>query len=101
MVAKYYNIHFKPSANIELAPVAETGFSHRLTAYKIEGHLFGKLFFLESVAFQFHACMLNAEVAQSLKSYGYFSDLGVGIRTTRQTLNMLYLLVSILLNTVS
>ena len=24
-----------------IAPVAETGFSHRLTAYKIVGHLFG------------------------------------------------------------
>ena len=24
-----------------LAPVAETGFSHRLTTYKIEGHFFG------------------------------------------------------------
>ena len=24
-----------------LAPVAETGFSHRLTAYKIVGHFFG------------------------------------------------------------
>ena len=28
-------------ANIYLAPMAETGFSHRLTAYKIVGHFFG------------------------------------------------------------
>ena len=75
-----------------LSPVAETGFSHRLTAYKIMGHFFGlsyrkisgnnqvkNCFFLESVAFQFHARMLSSEVAQSLKSYGNFSDLGVGI----------------------
>ena len=26
---------------LPLAPVAETGFSHRLTAYKIVGHFFG------------------------------------------------------------
>ena len=75
-----------------LAPVAETGFSHRLTAYKIVGHFFGlpylnisgnnqveNSFFLESVTFQFHARMLSSEVAQSLKSYGPFSDLGVAI----------------------
>ena len=54
------------------APVAETGFSHRLTAYKIVGHFFGlsyreisgsnqvKNSFLESVAFQFHARMLSS-----------------------------------------
>ena len=35
--------------------------------------------FLESVTFQFHARMLSSEVAQSLKSYGHFSDLGVEI----------------------
>ena len=79
----------------QLAPVAETGFSHRLTAYKIVGHFFGlsyrkisgsnqvKNSFLESVTFQFHACMLSSEseVAQSLLiiSYGHFSDLGDGI----------------------
>ena len=72
--------------------MAETGFSHRLTAYKIVGHFFGlsyrkisgsnqvkNIFFLESVTFQSHARMLSSEVAQSLKSYGHFSDLGVGI----------------------
>ena len=78
---------------MSLAPVAETGFSHRLTTYKIVGHFFGlsyrkisgsiiirsKIVFLESVTFQFHARMLSSEVAQSLKSYGHFSDLGVGI----------------------
>ena len=35
--------------------------------------------FLESVTFQFHARMLSSEVAQSLKSYEHFSDLGVEI----------------------
>ena len=71
--------------------MAETGFSHRLTAYTIVGHFFGlsyrkfsegnqvKNLCLESVAFQSHARMLSSEVAQSLKSYGHFSDLGVGI----------------------
>ena len=74
-----------------LAPVAETGFSHRLTAYKIVGHFFGLSFrkisgsdqvknsFLESVIFQLYARILSSEVAQSLKNYGHFSDLGVGI----------------------
>ena len=74
-----------------VAPVAETGFSHRLTAYKIVGHFFGLSYreislynqvensFLESVTFQLHARMLSSEVAQSSKSYGHFSDLGVGI----------------------
>ena len=73
------------------APVAETGFSHRLTAYKIVGHFFGlsyreislinlvEIVFLESITFQLHARMLSSEVAQSLKNYGHFSDLGVGI----------------------
>ena len=28
-------------ACLSIAPVAETGFSHRLTAYKIVGHFFG------------------------------------------------------------
>ena len=77
--------------HVHLAPVAETGFSHRLTAYKIVGHFFGlsywkisghnqvKNSFLESETFQFHARMLSSEVAQSLKNYGLFSDLVVGI----------------------
>ena len=34
---------------------------------------------LESITFQLHARMLSSEVAQSLKNYGHFSDLGVGI----------------------
>ena len=38
-----------------------------------------KIVFLESVTFLFHARMLSSEVAQSLKSYGHLSDLGVGI----------------------
>ena len=65
-------------------------FSHRLTAYKIVGHwtvinktsgriIGSKKFFLGSVAFQLHARMLSSEVAQSLKSYGHFSDLVVEI----------------------
>ena len=75
-----------------VAPVAETGFSHRLNVYKIIRLFFGlsylnisvnnqveNSFFLESVTFQFHARMLSSEVAQSLKSYGYFPDLGVDI----------------------
>ena len=77
--------------SVGLAPVAATGFSHRLTAYKIMGHFFGlsyrkisgiirsKIVFLESVTFQFHARMLSSEVAQSLKCYGHFLDLGVEI----------------------
>ena len=73
-----------------IAPVAETGFSHRLPAQKIVGHFFGlsyrksgsnqvKNIFLESVTFKFHTRMLSSEVALSLKSYGHFSDPGVGI----------------------
>ena len=50
---------------------------------KYRGVIRSKIVFLESVTFQFHACMLSSEseVAQSLliKSYGHFSDLGVGI----------------------
>ena len=75
-----------------VAPVAETGFSHGFTAYKIVGHFFGlsyrkmsgsnqvkKNFFLESVTFQFHARMLSSEVAQSIKSYGHLLDLGIAL----------------------
>ena len=52
-------------ARYSLAPLAETGFNYRLTAYKIVEHFFGllyldtsgiirsKIFFLESVTFQF------------------------------------------------
>ena len=59
-----------------LAPVAETDFSHRLTAYKIMdisldchirkylGVIRSKIVFLESVTFKFHARMLSSEVAQ-------------------------------------
>ena len=69
--------------------MGETGLSHILTAYKIVGHFYGLSYlkisgnnqveniFLESVTFQFHACMRSLEVAQSLKSYGHFSDHGV------------------------
>ena len=38
-----------------------------------------KIDFLESVIFQFHARILSSLVAQSIKSYGHFSDLGVEI----------------------
>ena len=46
---------------------------------KCRGVIRSKIFFLESVTFQFHARILSSEVAQSIKSYGHFSDLGVGI----------------------
>ena len=71
-----------------IAPVAETGLSHRLTSYKILGHSLdyhiGKYRWIirsEVVffSFQFHARMLSSEVSQSLKSYEHFSGLGVGI----------------------
>ena len=77
------------------AQVAETGFSHILTAYKIVGHFFGLSYRKISVKNQVeksffristilvpcpHAQLRgSSEVAQSLKSYGHFSDLGVGI----------------------
>ena len=38
-----------------------------------------KISFLEAVTFQLHARMLSSQVAQSLKSCGHFSDLGVEI----------------------
>ena len=84
-----------------LAPVAETGFSHKLTAYKIVGHFFGLSYrkisgsnqvknrFLESVTFQFHVRMLSSVVAQSLKSYEHFSDLGVGIALSHRHVGFL------------
>ena len=68
-----------------LAPVAETGrtkswdISLRYHIGKYRGVIRSKIFFLESVTFQFHARMLSSEVAKSLKSYGHFSDLGVRI----------------------
>ena len=46
---------------------------------KYWGIIRSKIGLLESVAFQSRARMLSSEVAQSLKSYGYFSDLGVGV----------------------
>ena len=58
---------------MSVAPVAETGFNHRLIAYKFVGHFFGlshrgiirsKIVFLESVTFQSHARMLSSQVAQ-------------------------------------
>ena len=44
---------------------------------KYRGVIRSKIVFLESVTFQFHARMLSSEVAQSLKRYGHFSDLGI------------------------
>ena len=38
-----------------------------------------KIDFLKSVTFQFHARVLSSQLAQSLKSYGLFLDLGVEI----------------------
>ena len=46
---------------------------------KYRGVIRSKIGFLESVTFQSHARMLSSEVAQSLKSYGHFSGLGVGV----------------------
>ena len=89
-IDKHVLLH-TPICRSLLAQMAETGVSHRLTTYKIVGHFFGlsyqkisgsnqvNFFFLESVTFQFHPHMLSLEVAQSLKSYGHFSDPGVGI----------------------
>ena len=37
---KGYRSHSSHSTGATVAPVAETGFSHRLTAYKIVGHFF-------------------------------------------------------------
>ena len=51
---------------------------------KNRGVIRSKMFLLESVTFQFHARMLSSEVAQSLKSYGHFSDLGVGIAVSHR-----------------
>ena len=71
-----------------ISPVAETGFSHTLTAYKIVGQFFGlsykkisgnnqvKDFRISNI--QFNARMLSSEVAQSLKSYDIFQTLGSG-----------------------
>ena len=72
-------------AEDDVAPGAETGFSHRLTAFfglsylNISGNNQVKNFFLESVTFQFHAHILSSEVVQSLKSNGIFSELGAEI----------------------
>ena len=75
----------------DIAPVAETGFIHILTAYKIVGHFFGlsylkisgsnqvKNIFFRISNISVPSRMLSSEVAQSLKSYGHFSDLGVGL----------------------
>ena len=83
-------------ATFELVPVAETDFSHRLTAYKIVGHFFCFLwtvisktsprtcriisprivFFFESVIFQLSDRMLGSQVAQTLKSMDILLTLG-------------------------
>ena len=82
-----------------IAPVAKTGFGHRLTAYKIVGNFFGLSYrkisrsikvFLESVTFQFHSRMLISEVAQPLKSYGHFSNLGLGSGSLSATTIMVF-----------
>ena len=88
------DIWIKPfvSGRYCLAQVAKTGFSHRLTAYKILGHFFGLSYLNisgnnqveESVACQSHAPLLRSEVAQSSKSYGHFSDLRVEIALSRR-----------------
>ena len=58
---------------VHLAAVAETGFIHSLTPYKIVRHFFMdlplhnqvKILFLESVTFQLYDHMLSSQVAQS------------------------------------
>ena len=37
-------MHTQDLTCIEITPVAETGFSHRLTPYKNVGHFFGRLY---------------------------------------------------------
>ena len=85
----------------QLAPVAETDWPHTKSwdisldchIGKYQGVIRAKIVFLESVTFQFHACMLSSEseVAQSLliKSYGHFSDLGVGISLSHRHVGFL------------
>ena len=59
--------------------------SHRLTAYKFVGYFLGLSYRkisghnqIKNIFFRI-SNMLSSEVAQSLKSYGHFSDLGVRI----------------------
>ena len=59
--------------------VQNRGTFHWTVIGKYQGVIRSKIVFLESVIFQSNAHMLSSEVAQSLKSYGHFSDLGVGI----------------------
>ena len=70
--------------------MAETGFSYRLTAYKIVGHLLGLSYLhisgnnqVENIFFRISNISVlcpHAQLrAQSLKSYGHFSDLWVVI----------------------
>ena len=81
----------------QLAPVAETGFSHRLTAYKIVGHFFGLSYWKISGSNQvknsffrisnisvpcLHAQLRvrgRTVIISLIKSYGHFLDLGVRI----------------------
>ena len=77
---------------VHITPVAEAGFSHILTPYKIVGHFFGRSksclvldltltnqvessFFL---TLQLHARMLTSEVTLSSKRYDIFHTLGSG-----------------------
>ena len=79
-----------------IATVAETGFSHRLTAYKILG-LFFELSYLnisgnsqvENNFFRISNISVPCPHAQlghvqSLKSYGHFSDLRVEIAVSHR-----------------
>ena len=81
------------STPVMLAPVAETGFSHRLTPYKIVGNFFGRSYltnnqveniFFELVTFQLRGRLLSSFPAHSLKGYRHFSDLGVAIALSQR-----------------
>ena len=64
----------------QIDPVKNRGiFFRRVISNTCPWIIRSKIVFLESVTFQLHARMLSSEVAQSLKSYGHFSVLGVGI----------------------
>ena len=78
-----------------LAPVAETGVNHRLTAYKIVGHFFGlsylnisgnnqvgsSFFRISNISIPCPHAQLRGHtvIKHLLKSYGHISDLGVEI----------------------
>ena len=77
------------TAESGIAVVAKTGFSHRLTPYKLvdislNGHIYD---FPSNNQVENRFCtisnisvtLLSSQVAQSLKSYWHFSDLGIAL----------------------